>query len=65
MTEKPRWWLIVVAALMAAIFLYQNIGLMGEIVLIAGIAVGSVGYRIYRSRQRARTLPRPYSRYVN
>jgi hypothetical protein len=50
MTDRPRWWLIGVAALMAAIFLYQSIGLKGEIVLVAVTVAGLGGYRWYRSR---------------
>lgn len=50
MTDRPRWWLIGVAALMAAIFLYQSIGLVGEIVLVAVTVAGLAGYRLYRSR---------------
>ena len=55
MTERPRWWLIGVAALMAAIFLYQSIGLAGAIVLVVGLAAGFAGYRFYRSRHAAKS----------
>ena len=51
MTDRPRWWLIVVAALTAAIFLYQSIGLAGVMVLLAAFGAGSAGYRLYRSRR--------------
>jgi len=51
MTDKPRWWLIGVAALMAAMFLYQSIGLVGAIVLVVGAVVALAGYRRYRSRR--------------
>lgn len=50
---------------MAGIFLYQNIGLTGEIVLVVGFAVGSAAYRIYRSRLRARAIPPPDRTYIN
>ncbi len=50
MTDRPRWWLMGVAALMAAIFVYQSIGLVGTIVLVAGTAASLAGYRLYRSR---------------
>jgi uncharacterized OB-fold protein len=43
-----------VAALVAAIFLYQFIGLMGAAVLVALTIAGMVGYRFYRSRRPAR-----------
>jgi hypothetical protein len=65
MTDRPRWWLIGVAAFMAALFLYQTIGLTGEIVLVVGFAAGSVGYRIYRSRLRARAMPPSNRTYIN
>jgi hypothetical protein len=50
MTDRPRWWLIGVATVVAAIFLYQSIGLTGEIVLVAGVTVGFAAHRFYRSR---------------
>jgi uncharacterized membrane protein len=39
-----------VAALMAAIFTYQSIGLVGAVVLLVGAVAGFVGYRWYRGR---------------
>jgi len=54
MTDKPRWWLIGVAALMAAIFLYQSIGPVGVIVLAAGSLAGCAVYRFYRARNPAK-----------
>jgi hypothetical protein len=48
--DKPRWWLMGVAVLMAAIFLYQMIGLAGSIVLVAGALLVYAAYRFYRSR---------------
>jgi len=54
MTEKPRWWLIGVAALMAAIFLYQSIGAAGALALCLGLPAGLGVYRFYRSRNPAR-----------
>lgn len=50
MADKPRWWLICVAALMAAIFLYQSIGPAGSIALVVGTIVSFAGYRLHRSR---------------
>jgi hypothetical protein len=41
-----------VAALMAAIFTYQSIGLVGAMVLGAVVIAGFGGYRFYRSRRR-------------
>ena len=41
-----------VAALMAAIFTYQSIGLVGAVVLGVGAIAGLGGYRFYRSRRR-------------
>jgi hypothetical protein len=53
MTER-RWWLIGVAAVTAAIFLYQSIGTVGTLVLVAGFLAGFAGYRLYRSRNPAK-----------
>jgi predicted membrane channel-forming protein YqfA (hemolysin III family) len=39
-----------VAALMAAIFLYQSIGQAGAIMLTVGALAGLAGFRFYRSR---------------
>ena len=39
-----------VAALMAAIFLYESIGLASAGLLLAGFAVGTVAWRLYRTR---------------
>lgn len=50
MTDRRRWWLMVVAALTAAIFLYQSIGLPGAMVLLVGSVAGLAGYRWYGSR---------------
>jgi hypothetical protein len=55
MTDRSRWWLIGVAALMAAVFLYQSIGLAGAIALFAGSIAALVAYRLYRSRKPARS----------
>jgi len=50
MMEGTRWWLIGVAAVLAAVMVLESLGLM------AGIAAGSVclagilGYRFYRAR---------------
>jgi hypothetical protein len=54
MTDKPRWWLIGVAALMAAIFLSQSIGLEAFLLLGLGALAGFAGYRFYRSRNPAK-----------
>jgi hypothetical protein len=54
MTDRPRWWLIGVAALMAAIFLYESVGMVGAIVVLAGTIAGAIGYRFYRSRRPAK-----------
>jgi hypothetical protein len=54
MSERPRWWLIGVAALLAAIFVYQSIGPVGAAVLAAGSLAGIGGYRWHRSRRPAR-----------
>ena len=54
MTQSPRWWLMGVAALMAAIFLYQSIGLTGAMVLVVALAAGFAGYRLYRARKGGR-----------
>ena len=51
MTEKPRWWLILVAAAMAAIFLYQSIGRNATLLLLAGYAIGYGAYRFRQSRR--------------
>jgi hypothetical protein len=51
MADRPRWWLIGVAALMAAIFLYESVGLVGAGLLVAGFAVGTVGWRVLRWRK--------------
>jgi hypothetical protein len=48
MTDRPRWWLIGVATLTAAIFCYQSVGLVGVALLVVGFAVGSIGWRLYR-----------------
>jgi hypothetical protein len=50
MTDRPRWWLIGVAAVMAAIFLYQNVGLAGTLVLGVGTLVAFAAVRWYRLR---------------
>jgi hypothetical protein len=42
-----------VAALMAAIFTYESIGLVGAIVLCVGSLAGFMGYRWYRGRNPA------------
>lgn len=55
MSDTPQWWRMIVAALVAAIFLYQFIGLIGAVVLVAGMIAGMVGYRSYRARRPART----------
>ena len=54
MTNRPRWWLTGVAALLAAIFIYQSIGEGGAIVLCLGSLAGFAGYRFYRSRNPAK-----------
>jgi len=53
MTDSRRWWLIVVAALMAAIFTWQSIGELGAIVLFVASLAVFAGYRWYRSRNPA------------
>jgi hypothetical protein len=53
MTDERRWWLIVVAALMAAIFTWQSIGEFGAIVLCVGSLAAFGSYRWYRSRNPA------------
>src|SRR5580698_3671410 len=44
MTDRPRWWLMAVAALMAAIFLYESVGLVGVALLVVGFGAGSIGW---------------------
>ena len=51
MADRPRWWLIGVAILMAAIFLYQSIGMAGAAVLVVGSIAGLAGYRFHRTRK--------------
>lgn len=43
-------WLVAVAALMAALYLYQNVGLEGALLLAGGFAVGTVAWRLSRRR---------------
>jgi hypothetical protein len=43
-----------VAALMAAIFLYESIGVVGAVVLVVGFVVVAVGWRAYRRRMPAK-----------
>jgi hypothetical protein len=50
MTDRPRWWLTGVAALMAAIFLYQSVGWEGTAALCVSVLAAFAGYRWYRSR---------------
>jgi hypothetical protein len=54
MTDRPRWWLIGVAALLATIFLYESVGVVGAALLVVGFAVGSLGWRTFRRRVRAK-----------
>jgi len=51
MTDRPRWWLIGVAALLAALFLYQSIGLVWAIGLFVGSMAALAAYRFYRGRK--------------
>ena len=57
MTDRPQWWLIGVAAFMAAIFLYQSMGPVGAIALAVGSLASFAGYRFYRSRNPAKAPP--------
>jgi 4-amino-4-deoxy-L-arabinose transferase-like glycosyltransferase len=50
MTDRPRWWLIGVAALLAVVFLYESIGSTGAMVLFVVALAGFAGYRFYRAR---------------
>ena len=54
MTDRPRWWLIGIAELLAALLLYQSIGAAGAAVLVAGSLVAFAAYRFYRSRNPVR-----------
>jgi hypothetical protein len=54
MADRPRWWLMGVATLMAAIFLYGSIGLWGAVVLVVGAISAFAIYRVYRSRRPAK-----------
>jgi hypothetical protein len=56
MTDRPRWWLMGVAALMAAIFLYESVGLVGAMALLVGTIAGSIGYRFYRSHRAGKAV---------
>ena len=46
-----------VAVLMAAIFLYESIGLTGALLLVAGFVVGTIGWRLYRKRVPVKATP--------
>jgi len=50
------WWLIAVAALLAAVVVIESVGLMAGIGLGAGCLAGIFGYRFYRDRKRASGL---------
>jgi hypothetical protein len=54
MTDRPRWWLIGVAVLVAGIFLYESIGMVGAGLLVAGFGLGTMGWRLYRKRVPAK-----------
>jgi len=54
MTDRPRWWLIGVAALLAVVFLYESIGMAGAIALAVGSIAALAVYRFYRSRKPAK-----------
>jgi len=43
-----------VAALVAAIFLYESVGSVGAALLVVGVGVGSIGWRLYRGRVPAK-----------
>ena len=51
MADRPRWWLMGVATLMAAIFLYESIGLWGAVVLVVGGIAAFAIHRVYRTRR--------------
>jgi hypothetical protein len=55
MSDTPRWWRMIVAALVVSIFLYQFIGLMGAVVLVAGTIAALAIHRVYRTRRPARS----------
>ena len=53
MTERPRLWLTVVAAVTAAIFLYQSVGRDALLLLLVGYGIGYAVYRIWRAKKAA------------
>ncbi len=52
--QGTRWWLVAVAALMAAVLLAQSVGIMAGIGLIVLCLAGVFGYRLYRRGRPAR-----------
>ena len=54
MTDRPRWWLIGAATLMAWIFLYESIGLWGVTVLVVVAILAFAMHRFYRSQHPAK-----------
>jgi hypothetical protein len=53
-TGRPQWWLIGVAAVLAAFFLYQSIGLAASVGLCLAALVGPPIYRFLRARNPAK-----------
>ncbi len=53
MAEK-RWWIIVVAALLAILMVRDSIGLTAGALVAAVIGAGVLGYRAYRRKNPAR-----------
>ena len=54
MTDRPRWWLILVAAAMVSIFVYESLGATGTLLLFAGLVASLGAARWYRQRSSAR-----------
>ena len=52
--DQKRWWLIVVASLLAILVVADSIGLVVGVCLAAAIAAGVAGERFYRRRKPAR-----------
>ena len=48
--DPKRWWLVVVAAVLAVLMVEQSIGLEASVAVAAAIAAGALGYRFYRAR---------------
>jgi hypothetical protein len=52
--RRPQWWLMGVAAVLAALFLYESIGTMGVAALSVAAIVGYAVYRLRRGRSRTK-----------